>query len=346
MKLFKQIILILIIFLKTGNILSANNLFSVNNIILEKKDKIPSEQLANQAIRKGFNQLMKKILMQEDLSKISTLNSSNIKELVTYYNISKNPENQSNEIIFNVAFDKDKIHDLFYKKKISYSDITDKEFFILPILLKGNEIFIFSNNYFHENWNEINRDELIEFILPIENIEIIQIINQGKKNLLDLNLELIFREYVSKNVALILIEQSQTSINKIYMKSRVQDKIISKSFNLKKENIELEKFNEKIIYFIKDEIINLVKSRNLIDIRTPSFLNAKLNLDKKNNLFIFNSKIRKVDLIDKIFVQEFNKDWVNLKIKYLGKLEKIINELKKENIELKLINDQWSVKIL
>ena len=346
MKLFKQIILILIIFLKTGNILSANNLFSVNNIILEKKDKIPSEQLANQAIRKGFNQLMKKILMQEDLSKISTLNSSNIKELVTYYNISKNPENQSNEIIFNVAFDKDKIHDLFYKKKISYSDITDKEFFILPILLKGNEIFIFSNNYFHENWNEINRDELIEFILPIENIEIIQIINQGKKNLLDLNLELIFREYVSKNVALILIEQSRTSINKIYMKSRVQDKIISKSFNLKKENIELEKFNEKIIYFIKDEIINLVKSRNLIDIRTPSFLNAKLNLDKKNNLFIFNSKIRKVDLIDKIFVQEFNKDWVNLKIKYLGKLEKIINELKKENIELKLINDQWSVKIL
>ena len=130
------------------------------------------------------------------------------------------------------------------------------------------------------------------------------------------------------------------------MKSRVQDKIISKSFNLNKENIELEKFNEKIIYFIKDEIINLVKSRNLIDIRTPSFLNAKLNLDKKNNLFIFNSKIRKVDLIDKIFVQEFNKDWVNLKIKYLGKLEKIINELKKENIELKLINDQWSVKIL
>ena len=346
MKLFKQTILILIIFLKTGNLLSANNLFSVNNIILEKKDKIPSEQLANQAIRKGFNQLMKKILMQEDLSKISALNSSYIKELVTYYNISKNPENQSNEIIFNVAFDKDKIHDLFYKKKISYSDITDKEFFILPILLKGNEIFIFSNNYFHENWNEINRDELIEFILPIENIEIIQIINQGKKNLLDLNLELIFREYVSKNVALILIEQSQTSINKIYMKSRVQDKIISKSFNLKKENIELEKFNEKIIYFIKDEIINLVKSRNLIDIRTPSFLNAKLNLDKKNNLFIFNTKIRKIDLIDKIFVQEFNKDFVNLKIKYLGKLEKIINELKKENIELKLINDQWSVKIL
>ena len=54
-----------------------------------------------------------------------------------------------NKIIYNVTFDKDKIHDLFFKNKILYSDIADKEFFILPILLKENEIFIFSNNYFY-----------------------------------------------------------------------------------------------------------------------------------------------------------------------------------------------------
>ena len=38
MKLFKQILIILIIFFKTGNLLSENNLFSVNNIIIDKKD--------------------------------------------------------------------------------------------------------------------------------------------------------------------------------------------------------------------------------------------------------------------------------------------------------------------
>ena len=37
---------------------------------------------------------------------------------------------------------------------------------------------------------------------------------------------------------------------------------------------------------------------------------------------------------------------MNLRIKYLGKLEKIINRLKKENIDLKLINDQWVIKSL
>ena len=37
---------------------------------------------------------------------------------------------------------------------------------------------------------------------------------------------------------------------------------------------------------------------------------------------------------------------MNLRIKYLGKLDKIINQLKKENIDLKLINDQWIIKSL
>ena len=37
---------------------------------------------------------------------------------------------------------------------------------------------------------------------------------------------------------------------------------------------------------------------------------------------------------------------MNLRIKYLGKLEKIINQLKKESIVLDLINDQWIIKAL
>ena len=40
MKTFKQIIFILVIFLKTETLLSEGNLFSVNNIELEKKIKL------------------------------------------------------------------------------------------------------------------------------------------------------------------------------------------------------------------------------------------------------------------------------------------------------------------
>ena len=87
-------------------------------------------------------------------------------------------------------------------------------------------------------------------------------------------------------------------------------------------------------------------SENLIDIRTPSFINARLNLDRKTNLVEFNSRVKNIDLVENIYVQEFNKDYMNLRIKYLGKLEKMINQLKKNNISLKLINDQWIIKTL
>ena len=345
MKLFKKITIILIVFLKTGNLLSDNNLFNVNNIELEKKGNISSKQMADKAIKQGFDLLIKRVLMKEDYTKVSNLDFSSIKELVTYYNISKNNENGDNKINFNIQFDKDKLHDLFYKRAISYSDILDKEFYILPILINRDEISIFSKNYFYENWNKIISNELIDFILPLENIEIIQNINQARDDLLNLDLKILFKEYPKKNIALAIIE-NKINQKKIYLKARVQEKKISKNFTFNQKELDQTNFNDQIISETKNEIINLVKSQNLIDIRTPSFLNVRLNLDKKNNLIILNTRIKKIAQIENIFVIEFNKDYAILKIKHLGKLEKITTQLKDQNINLQLINDQWIIKLM
>ena len=40
---------------------------------------------------------------------------------------------------------------------------------------------------------------------------------------------------------------------------------------------------KKLLIQLKKELINIVKSENLIDIRTPSFLSVKLDLNKKSN---------------------------------------------------------------
>ena len=346
MKLFKKIILILVVFLETGNLLSNNNLFNVNNILLEKNENKSNKQLADQAIIEAFNQFINKVLMKEDIAKLSNMNISGIKDLVMYYNLSENEDLEVNGVNFSVTFDKNKIHNLFYDAGISYSDIVDKEIFILPIILNGNEIFIFSNNYFYENWNKDENNQLIEFILPVENIEIIQNINKSKDNLFNLKLKNIFKEYSNKNIAFVLIENNDLDIQKIYLKTIIQDKLISKNLTFKKNNLETENLNKKVIFEIKEEVTNLIKSRNLIDIRIPSFLNVKLNLEKENNLSILESKIQNIDLIDNIFVQEFTSDYVKIRIKYLGKLEKIINELKKEDIHLESIGDQWFIKVL
>ncbi len=345
MKLFKQIIFILIVFFQTGNVLSDKNLFNVNNIKLEKKGNISNKDLADKAIKTAFTQLTAKILLNEDNKKLSNLDFSSIKKLVTYYQISDiQDENKNKEFVnFSITFDKEKIHNLFYQRGVSYSEILEKELYVLPILIKNDEVFIFNKNNYYNNWNKLDEDGLLEFILPLENIEIIQNINVNKSNLVDLKIDNLFKEYAKKNTALILIEENNNNVVKIYIKSQIQEKRISKSLKLKKNksnNIDL------IIDKIKKELINLVKSENLIDIRTPSFLNVKLNLNSKSNLVELNLRVKNIDLIENIFVQEFNKDYMNLRIKYLGKLDKILSQLRNENISLEMINDQWIIKTL
>ena len=348
MKLFQQIIFILIIFFKTETLLSENDLFNVNNIQIEKKDKISNNILANEAIKKGFEQLIIRILLTEDIAKLSDLNFDSIKQLVTYYQITNtyDEKNKIEYLNFSITFDKDKIHNLFYKRGISYSEISDKELYILPVLIKSNEIFIFNNNFFYKNWNIIDKNKLIEFILPLENIEIIKKINEHKKIMINLDVIELFQEYPSKNLALVLIEDNKNSTGKVYIKAIIQGKNISKSLNFKTQKNNTSNFYEKIIIDSKKELVNLVKSKNLIDIRIPSFLNVKLNLNKKSNLEKLRSRIKKIDSIENVYVQQFNLNYMNLKIKYLGKLDKVINLLKKEKIDLQLVNDQWIIKAL
>ena len=216
MKFLKIYFLILIIFFETGNVLSVENIFNVNNIKLVKKPGISNEVLANRAIKKGFLELIDKILLEEDKKRLSQLSLPKVKELVSYYQVLNDLDKEDKDKInFNIFFDKDKLHDLFYKTGINYSKITNKEVYLLPLLKKDNEIYIYNQNFFYTNWNKDFKSEIIDFILPIENIEVVQKINFHKDNLIGINLKDLFFEYPNKNLAFILIEDLKSKNIKI-----------------------------------------------------------------------------------------------------------------------------------
>ena len=348
MKFYKIYIIILAFFLKTETIISSENIFYVNNVELIKDAKVSYEELTNRAIAKGFERLGEKILLTEDIKKLSILKFSQIKDLVSYYQITtKNDGSEKKDIkIYNIFFDKDKIHNLFFNLGIFYSEISNKEFYFLPVLKKDDQLFIYNKNFFYQNWNFINQNKIIEFILPIENIEVIQKINKKKENLLDLDLGEIFKEYSNNNYGIVFIDITNPNREKIYLKTKILGKNIDKSLEIKNSNLENEIYYEKIISNVSEAISNLVKSQNLIDVRTPSFLNTKLIINKKNNLEVLNKRIKKIDAINNIYVQELNKDYILIKLKYLGKLEKIISQLKKNRIILEQRENEWSLKII
>ena len=165
-------------------------------------------------------------MLKDDYDKILDLKFSSIKQLVTYYQITNIPDKKKSEefVNFNITFDKDKIHELFYTRGILYSEIQDKELFTLPIFIKNNEIFVFNNNFFYDNWNNIYEDDLIEFILPLENIEIIQNLNKNADNLINLKIDSLLKEYSNKNLALIIIEETKKNDQRIYLKIKIQEK--------------------------------------------------------------------------------------------------------------------------
>ena len=348
MKNLKFIFIILIVLFKTGNVLSNNNIFNVNNVEINKEIYKNKEKIINQAFVKAFDQLLNRVLLREDYKRLSNTNLKEIKELILYYQIINTEENNEIDATnMNVFFDKDKMHNFFNNRNVLYSDVTDTEVILFPLLKKEEKYFIYTKNYFYNNWNTKDFGELIQYILPSENIETIQLINTYKENIFELNISNFFKEYDLDNIVFLNIDMTKDTA-KIYINTRIEGKKLNKNLFIKnKKKLDQENFNNQIILEIKNIITDLIKSQNLIDVKTPSFLNVAIKLNnKKSNLAEFNNRIKNIDLIDNFYVQQINKDYVLIKIKYLGKISKIINKLKKQNIDLQMIKGQWQLKII
>ena len=94
MKSYKLIILILVIFLKTGNVLSESTLFNVNNIEISGNLSANNQFFSNEAIKKGFDELINKVLLEKDKNKVKNLNFNKINDLVSYYQIAETSEDR------------------------------------------------------------------------------------------------------------------------------------------------------------------------------------------------------------------------------------------------------------
>ena len=70
MKFYNLFIFIIIIFLKTGNVLSENSIFSVNNIIIQSGKYRNHQEFLDQAYKEGFYQLIERISLRKDYKKL------------------------------------------------------------------------------------------------------------------------------------------------------------------------------------------------------------------------------------------------------------------------------------
>ena len=346
MKKLKLIFTILIILFKTGNVLSVESIFTVNNIQVNKNTFKNKEELINIAFKKGFKKLNSKILLEDDYIKVKNTSLGNIKNLVSHYQIVKNEDinNQKFELI-NLYFKRDKMYNFYSQNNIKYSDVSGKILKILPVLLRNDEIYIYDNNFFYDKWlnNEEEKSGNIEYIFPIENLEIIETIKKNQENLQMVNLNSIFDEDTEKDNLLIIIDYDKQK-TKFFLKGNISSKKIIKNLTLSENTVEKIEY-QVILEFLKKEILELVKSQNIIDIGAPSFLNVNFSLNNQNDLFIFQNILQEVDLVDSFSVREFNNKFAYVNIKYYGKINKIKEKLNQKGLNINFINNQWSARL-
>ena len=347
MKYYKFITIILIILLKTGNNLYAESIFTVNNIQINKNSFKNKEELINIAFKKGFEKLNSKILLEKDFVKTKNTNLRIIKNLISHYQIVKNnDENTQNFELVNLFFKRDKMYNFYSKNNIKYSDVSGKIINILPILLKEDETFIYDENFFYENWlisEKENKNKNIEYIFPIENLETIEAIKKNQNNLEAINLNDIFDKDEEKDNLLIIIDYKKQR-TKIFLKGIISSKKIVRnlSFEVKTEK-KIE--NTDILNFLKKEILELVKSQNIIDIGAPAFLNINLFLNSQKDLFLFQNILNEIDLIENFNVKEFNNKFAYVNIKYYGKINKIKEKLIAKGININFKDNLWSARL-
>ena len=344
------IFFIIVFLIKTGNVFSDTKIFNVDNIVVDNVNNQNKEKLLDEAFIKGFSKLTERILQKKDILAVSNTSIGDVRKLISSYKIIEERDyKKQDKVTINLIFNRERINDFLFKRNMSYSDISKTSLFIFPVLIEGGNFYLFSDNYFYSNWNtkKSKEDEngFITYILPFENLETIELINQNKDNLQLIEIDKILDSSSIKNYIFLVIEPLEKNI-KVFLKGSFDNNKINKNFYIKIDNFNKNLSFEKAVEEIKKEINEIWKIQNLIDLTTPSFLNTTLEITDKKDLLNLQNSLNDIDLIQNFYVLELNKDYAKIKIKYIGNIDKLKSKFFEKGIEIKIANQEWQLGII
>ena len=214
------------------------------------------------------------------------------------------------------------------------------------MLISNEKVYLYSENYFYKNWNNVKEtnDENISYNLILEDIEDLSYIAKNKDKLEFIDVKKLISDYENKNYVFIIINKDQQKLN-VFIKTFIENKDINKNMKLTfNPNDENNSYNNAI-YLLKKEISQIIKSQNLISVNVPSFIDFNLKLKKNDDFFNLQNIFDNIDMIEKYSVLELNKDYVKIRVKYLGKIEKIKNKIISKGVKINIIDNEWRLKI-
>tara|TARA_B100000780_G_C21092397_1_gene440310 strand:- start:19 stop:1083 length:1065 start_codon:yes stop_codon:yes gene_type:complete len=350
---FFFIFCIIVLLFKTQTVFSNNLIYDVNNIVVSGRinNNSDKKKLIKSSFRKAFIIFINKTLLKNDAVNLYSTKINTIEDLVFAYQVVKNKKNKKENILMvNVKFDQKKIINFLAQNKISYADVENISLTLLPVFIKEKEVFIYADNFFYNNWiksqnkKENNNDILIKYNLALENAEDLQYINSNKNNLELIDVKKISSLDSEKNYAILIIYFTEDKF-RAYVKTYIRNKKIDKNVELKIYPENDKKTYEEAMLTLKEEIKQIWKSQNLIDVNTPSFLDLVLDVQKINDYLILSSIFDSIDVIENYSVLEMTNEHTKIRLRYKGKLNKLNDKLLQKKVNIKIVDNTWMVKI-
>jgi len=334
------------LFISLNKSLSEENIFTINNIKVKGTIGVnfKRENYFNEAFNASFKTLMQKILLTRDLIKIKNTKTREIKKMISSFQII---EEKYRESIYystiKINYNERKIKEFLGKKNISFSLPRNISAVFFPILFVNGDIKNFNENFFYKNWPSIKlENELINFILPIEDLEDVSNIRKMKDNIENIDINSLVNKYDENNYVFTLMSFEKSKL-KVYLKTNFNNNKTSKNIFYEIKNIEdKEKLND-ILIDIKTKITDLWREQNLINLLMPLSINLKFEHKKLKDLEKIRNAFSKISIIDNYTLQEFNINNSFFKLYYFGNPIKLKSELLQFGYNLKNNQGAWQL---
>ena len=159
--------------------------FDVNNIEISKPFEInfDKNKVIDDGFIKAFSRLISTITVSSDQKIIKGIKLAEIKGMVESFSVKEEKFiDETYYVNLGVAFNKKKIFNYLENKNVFPSVPNRKKFLLFPIIIeeKNDNLIAFSENKLFNNWNKyIKKSHLLEYLLPTEDLEDLNLI---KKN--------------------------------------------------------------------------------------------------------------------------------------------------------------------
>ena len=328
---------------------SEGKAFQIDNIEISRPFKINfnKNDVIDEGFRKAYSELISLIVKSSDQKKIKKIQLNEIKGMIESFTIKE--EKFIDEIYsvnLGVIFNKRKIFNYLENKNVFPSIPKKKTFLFIPIIIDESEkdLLIFYNNQIFDEWNKNQKkSHLLNYILPTEDLEELNLLKSKFDNIEKYDFKEITKKYDLKDFIIALIFKNQNEL-RILSKINLNENTVIK--NQTYENINF-KNKEKLDQLIED--LKLIyedywKKENLINTSIKLILNIRANNLENNKISAFEKILNETDLIYDFFISKFDKNYTYYQIIFNGTPNVFLQNMSDKNYNFDTQNSIWILK--